>query len=158
MSGDGLADTGSENVLVTPGDVTTISGAAAASTSRDAVTTGGDAIAVNLSPDGKVLNVAFITGLGEAQIIQLKVADLRDGRGPAQRGDEGSDGDGIVIAGDLTTVSAAAIAADEGAATSVTGISVSAELGDGGDLTLTFIDENGDLQLIETNVARLLPG
>ena len=185
MSGNGFVDADGENVLITSGDVTTISSgqAAAASEGRDAVATGGDAIAANVSADGQMLNVAFMTGRGDAQIIQVNVGDLTRGRESAQRADaapgggagagagsgatdspdsdaaaDAGDREAIIIAGDLTTLSGAAIAANAGAATTLTGISVAAELGDRGDLTLTFVDGDGDLQLIETNVAELLQG
>ena len=150
MEGHEFVDPDAENVVVAPGDVTTISSAEGSSESRAPVATGGDAVAASLSADGEVLNVAFMTGDGHAQIIQVKVSDLRTANAPA-------DGDNIVIDGDLTTVSEAAIAAGGGAATSLPGIAVAAQLGQQGELSLSFVDGNGDLQLIETNVAELVP-
>ena len=162
MNGNEFVDPDAQNVVVTSGDVTTISSASAPDDSGDAVAAGGEAIAVSLSPDGEVLNVAFMTGGGHAQIIQVKVTDLTRGREAARAGDAGTDAqaagdDAIVIEGDLSTVSEAAIAANGGAAESLAGISVAAALGGDGELSLTFVDGNGDLQLVETNVGALVP-
>ena len=171
MSGnDRSADPGGENVLITPGEITTISGSAGSADAGESIATGGDAVALSLSPDREMLNVAFLTGGGSAQIIQVAVADLtqacapRDGAVTAQRDDETSSGSVgtqppsdhadrlTVIAGHLTTVSGAAIAAGGGAATTVD-ISVAAELNAEGQLSLTFVDGEGDLQLVETRMA-----
>ena len=182
MNGNEFADSDAENVVVTSGDVTTINNASEPDVSGDPVAAGGEAIAASLSPDGEVLNVAFMTGGGHAQIIQVKVEDLIRGREAARAGDAAVDGgagtaardantqtrdagagsdagdDNVtVITGDLATVSAAAIAANAGAATSLVGIPVAAALGADGALSLTFVDGNGDLQLVETNVAELVP-
>ena len=150
MKGDEFVDPEAANVVITAGDVTTISSAPPPRGVGDPVAAGGDAVATSLSPDGEVLNVAFLTADGHAQIIQVKVRDLR-------RDDSDADADNTIIEGDLTTVSDAAIAAGEGAATSLPGIAVAAELGAQGELSLSFVDGNGDLQLIETNVAELVP-
>ena len=57
-----------ENVVVTPGDVTSIGDSA---TGGDGVATGGAAIAASLSADADVLNIAFVTGGGDVQFVQI---------------------------------------------------------------------------------------
>ena len=57
-----------ENVVVTQGDVTSIGDSAAGG---DGVATGGAAIAASLTPDLDVLNIAFVTGGGDVQFIQI---------------------------------------------------------------------------------------
>jgi hypothetical protein len=131
-----------ENVVVTSGDVTSISAAPGAA---DPVAEGGSAIAVSLSGEGDVLNVAFVTGAGDVQIVQIPLTRLL----PA-------DGDERVVTAGLTALSGDVIAAGGGAATPVGSIAVAASLSEGGDLNLSFADCNGDMQLIETNVAQLL--
>ena len=125
MTGDDFVKPDADNLVVTSGDVTTISSAAAPDDGGDPVAAGGEAIAASLSPDGEVLNVAFMTGGGDAQIIQVKVEDLIRGREAARADDDNV----TVITGDLATVSEAAIAANAGAATSLVGIPVAAALG-----------------------------
>ena len=47
---------------------------------------GGTAIAASLSPDGDVLNIAFVTGGGDVQIVQIRLADLMQGDAIAAAG------------------------------------------------------------------------
>lgn len=137
-----------ENVVVTSGDVTSISDTA---TGADAVVSGGPSIAASLTTDPDVLNVAFVTGGGDVQFVQIKVADLIPGGGDAAGGD-------VVVDAELTALSADAISRGGGAATAMGTIAVAATLTGAGDLTLSFADGDGDLQLVETNVAELLRG
>ena len=136
-----------ENVVVTAGDVTSISDTA---TGADAVVSGGPSIAASLTTDADVLNIAFVTGGGDVQFVQIKVADLIPG-GDATGAD-------VVVDAELTALSADAISRGGGAATPMGTIAVAATLTGAGDLTLSFADGHGDLQLIETNVAELLQG
>ena len=137
-----------EDVVVRPGDVTSISETA---TGADAVATGGTAIAASLTPDSDVLNIAFVTAGGDVQFVQIKLADLL----PGGASPTGAD---VVVSAELTALSADAISSGGGAATPVGTVAVAASLSAQGDLTLSFVDGNGDLQLIETNVAELLQG
>jgi hypothetical protein len=135
-----------ENVLVTSGDVTTISDAPSGG---EPVAAGGSEIAVSLTFEPDVLNLAFVTGTGNVQILQIEVADLTGARAT-------SAGEDVVVNAELTTLSGEVIRAGSGAATPVGTIAVAASLGEQGDLRLSFADVDGDLQLIETNVAALL--
>lgn len=147
MSGHTFVSAGDgENVLVTSGDVTSISDSPSGG---DPVTTGGSAIAVSLTSEPDVLNVAFVTGAGNVQIIQIAVAAL------TSVGSASSGADLVVDAG-LTTLSGEVINAGSGAATSVGTIAVATSLDEQGDLRLSFVDGDGDLQLIEANIAELL--
>ena len=137
-----------ENVVVTSGDVTSISDSPSGG---DPVAAGGSAIAVSLTSDPDVLNLAFVTGAGSVQIIQIALADLTAVRASPN-------GDDVVIDAELTTLSGDVISAGSGAATPVGTIAVATSLGEQGDLRLSFVDGDGDLQLIETNVAALLQG
>ena len=146
MSRDHRVDPDDENVLVVAGDVTSIDDSA---NTGQAVAAGGDSIAVSLTPDGALLNVAFVTASGGVQILQIAVGDLVHPAGAA------SAGDGVVSA-ELTALSSDVISAGEGAATSVGTIMAAADLDGEGNLSLSFSDGDGHLQLIETNVAELL--
>lgn len=137
-----------ENVVVTAGDVTSISDSA---TGADAVASGGPSIAASLATDPDVLNIAFVTGGGDVQFVQIKVADLVPGEG-------GATGADVVVDAELTALGADVISRGGGAATPMGTIAVAASLTGAGDLTLSFADGHGDLQLIETNVAELLQG
>lgn len=149
MSGDPTPAAGDdENVVVTAGDVTSISDSAGGA---DAVATGGTAIAASLTSDPDVLNIAFVTGGGDVQFVQIHVADLLPGDGAATGAD-------VVVDAELTALSGDAISRGEGAATPMGTISIAASLSRAGDLTLSFADGHGDLQLIETNVGELLQG
>src|SRR4051794_11386169 len=117
-----------ENVVVTSGDVTSISAAPGAA---DPVAEGGTAIAVSLSAAADVLNVAFVTGAGDVQILQIPLAGLL----PA-------DGDERVVAAELTALGGEVIAAGGGAATPVGPVAVAASLGEAGELNLSFADGN----------------
>ncbi len=136
-----------ENVVVTSGDVTSIS---AAGTGADPVAAGGTAIATSLSPEGNVLNIAFVTGGGDVQIVQIRLADL-------MQGDAIASGD-VVVQAELTQLSGDVIRAGSGAATPVGTVAVAATLGEDGDLNLSFADGNGDMQMIEANIAEVLRG
>ena len=137
-----------ENVVVTAGDVTSISDSA---TDADAVVSGGPSIAASLTTDPDVLNIAFVTGGGDVQFVQIKVADLIPGEG-------GATGADIVVDAELTALGGDVISRGGGAATPMGTIAAAASLTGAGDLTLSFADGHGDLQLIETNVAELLQG
>jgi hypothetical protein len=137
-----------ENVVVTAGDVTSISDSA---TGADAVASGGPSIAASLTTDPDVLNIAFVTGGGDVQFVQIKVADLIPGEG-------GATGADIVVDAELTALGGDVISRGGGAATPMGTIAAAASLTGAGDLTLSFADGHGDLQLIETNVAELLQG
>lgn len=166
MDGNTFVDADGKPVLIMPGNVTSFADAPA----DDAVSAGGTALAASLSDDRAVLNVAFVTGRGDAQIIQLNVVDLAPtvpakapGEGDTESSDpaadappDGDDGAVMIVSGHLTTLSGAAISAGAGEATSVAGIAVAAGLDDRGDLRLSFVDGDGHLQLIETNVAELV--
>ncbi len=141
----GIAD---ENVVVTPGDVTSIGDSAAGG---DGVATGGATIAASLSEDADLLNIAFVTGSGDVQFVQLPVADLLSDGAAAGSGD-------VVVSGELTALSGDVISSGSGAATPLGTVAVSANLGEQGDLSLSFVDGNDHLQLIETNIAELLQG
>jgi len=145
--GHAFAGEEGENVVVTPGDVTSISSASG----DEPLAAGGAAIAASLSADHDLLNIAFVTGGGDVQIVQIGLADLTQG--------DGSGGeDGVVVAAELTALSGDVIRSGGGAATPVGTIAVAATLGAQGDLSLSFADGNGDMQLIETNVAEVLQG
>jgi type IV pilus biogenesis protein CpaD/CtpE len=137
-----------EDVVVSSGDVTSISDSA---TGADAVAAGGTAIATSLSPERDVLNIAFVTGSGDVQFVQIKLEDLRQGAASASGAD-------VVVSAELTALHSDAISSGSGAAIPVGTVAVAAALGEDGELTLSFVDGNGDLQLIETNVAALLEG
>ena len=141
------ADDEDENVVVLPGNVTSISQAASGA---DAVATGGEAIAASLSADTDMLNIAFVTGGGDVQIIQIIVADVIQG-GAAVSDEE------VIVSGDLTALSGEVISSGAGAATPLGTVAVVASLDRQWLLSLSFVDGNGDLQLIETNVAELVP-
>jgi len=79
------------------------------------------------------------------QIVQIPVTGLL----PA-------DGAERVVTAELTALGGDVIAAGDGAAIPVGPVAVAASLGEDGDLNLSFADGNGDMQLIETNVAQLL--
>lgn len=153
MNGDAFVAADDEAVLIKTGDVTTISGGPSPGDGSDGIATGGEAIAASLSPDQDVLNVAFFTGAGGVQIIQLRVADLTRARTTA-----GRVGDGLaVMTGELTALSGEVISNGRGAATAVGSVAVAAGVDGRGELNLSFVDGEGDLQLIQTNVAELLP-
>ena len=135
-----------ENVVVTAGDVTSISDTASGT---DAVASGGTSIAASLTADSDVLNIAFVTGGGDVQFVQIKVADLIPAGGDATGAD-------VVVDAQLTALAADVISQGGGAATPMGTIAVAASLTAEGDLTLSFADGQGDLQLIETNVAAIL--
>jgi hypothetical protein len=145
MSGDPSPAGADEDVVVTSGDVTSISDSASGA---DAVASGGSAIAASLTADGDVLNIAFVTGGGDVQFVQIKVADLIPGGGAS-----GAD---VVVSAELTALSGDVISSGGGEATPMGTIAVAANLDRAGDLTLSFSDGNGDVQLIETNVGELL--
>ena len=146
MSGDPSTAGADEDVVVTSGDVTSISDSASGA---DAVAAGGTAIAASLTADGDVLNIAFVTGGGDVQFVQIEVADLI----PAGGGASGAD---VVVSAELTALSGDVISSGGGEATPMGTIAVAANLDRDGDLTLSFSDGNGDVQLIETNVGELL--
>lgn len=154
MNGDAFVAADDESVLIKTGDVTTISGGPSPSDAGDGIATGGEAIAASLSPEQDVLNVAFFTGAGGVQIIQLRVADLSRARQTAA----GADDEMAVMDAELIALSADVISNGRGAATPVGSVAVAAGLGDQGDLNLSFVDGDGDLQLIQTNVVELVPG
>jgi hypothetical protein len=143
---DAQAETGPEEVLVTSGDVTSIGDGAGGA---DAVATGSAEIAASLTTDPDMLNIAFVTGGGDVQFLQISVDDL------IPHGATASDGD-VVVNAELTALSADAISSGRGAATPVGSVSVAAHLDPQGDLSLSFVDGEDHLQLIETNVAQLL--
>ena len=148
MEGDPKTFTGAdaEDVVVTSGDVTSISDSAGGA---DAVAAGGTTIATSLTPDRDVLNIAFVTGGGDVQFIQIKLDDLLQGEAAASGAD-------VVVSAELTALRADAISSGSGAAVPVGTVAVAAALGERGDLTMSFVDGDGDLQLIETNVTELL--
>jgi len=86
-----IVDGDGENIIVMAGNVTTISGDADGGDGGDATADGGDAIAGNISAQG-VLNLAFVTGTGDVQIIQVNVADLTQGNNTATGGGALADG------------------------------------------------------------------
>ena len=137
-----------DEVLVTSGDVTSIGDG---SDGADAVATGRGEIAASLSTDPDVLSLAFVTGAGDVQFLQINVDDL------IPRGASTSDED-VVVDAELTALSADAISSGRGAATPVGTVSVAAHLTEQGDLSLSFVDGDERLQLIETNVGQLLQG
>jgi len=137
-----------DEVLVTSGDVTSIGDGA---DGADAVATGRGEIAASLSTDPDVLSLAFVTGAGDVQFLQINVDDL------IPRGASTSDED-VVVDAELTALSADAISSGRGAATPVGTVSVAAHLTEQGDLSLSFVDGDERLQLIETNVGQLLQG
>lgn len=135
-----------EDVVVTSGDVTSISDSASGA---DAVAAGGATIATSLTPDGDMLNIAFVTGGGDVQFLQIKLDDLLQGAASASGGD-------VVVSAELTALPGDAISSGGGAAIPVGTVAVAAALSEQRDLTMSFVDGNDDLQLIETNVAELL--
>lgn len=146
---DAQAEPGAdEEVLVTSGDVTSIGDGA---DGADAVATGRGEIAASLSTDPDVLSLAFVTGAGDVQFLQINVDDL------IPRGASAGDGE-VVVNAELTALSADAINSGGGAATPVGTVSVAAHLTEQGDISLSFVDGDDRLQLIETNVGQLLQG
>ncbi len=147
---DGPTSSGAddEHVVVSSGDVTSIGDPGS---DAEPVASGGSSIAASLTSDPDVLNIAFLTGGGDVQFVQLHVADLIPGGASASAGD-------VVVTAELTALSADVIGSGGGAATPVGAIAVAANLDAQGDLSLSFVDGNGHLQLIETNVAELLQG
>lgn len=135
-----------ETVVVTSGDVTSISDSASG---VDAVASASAEIAISLTTDPDVLNIAFVTGGGDVQFVQIKVADLIPSGGAA--------GTDVVVEAQLTALSREVISHGGGAATPVGTIAAAASLSGAGDLTMSFADGQGDLHMIETNVAELLP-
>ena len=179
-NGNAIVDGDGENIIVMAGDVTSISGDADGGDGGEATADGGDAIAGNVSDQG-VLNLAFVTGSGDVQIIQVNVADLTQGANTATGGnalanggdggaaDSGNtqvgngnaehDGDAdnvIIIEGNVIAVSGVADGGDGGPGIATGGTAVAANLGVQGGLNLTFVDTDGDVQIIATNVAELL--
>lgn len=147
MDGDQtFTGAGGEDVVVSAGDVTSISDSASGA---DAVASGGPSIAASLTPDRDVLNIAFVTGNGDVQFIQIKLDDLLQGAASASGAD-------VVVSAELTALRGDAISSGSGAAIPVGTVAVAAALSEQRDLTMSFVDGNGDLQLIETNVAELL--
>lgn len=144
--GHTFADAEGENVVVTSGDVTSISDSPS---DEDPVAAGGSAIALSLTSDPDLLNVAFVTGRGDVQIIQIKLADLTEADGTLRTRE-------VVVSAELTMLSGDVVRAGAGAATSGGAIAVATNLGEQGDLHLSFADAEGDLQLIEANVRELL--
>jgi hypothetical protein len=142
------ADGEDDNVVVTSGDVTSISDSAS---DGEPVAAGGTAIAASLTADPDALNIAFVTGSGDVQFVQIPVAEL------LRKGAASTDAD-VVVSAELTALSSDVISSGGGAATPVGTVAVATSLSPDGDLNLSFVDGNGDMQLIETNVAELLPG
>lgn len=134
-------------MLVTSGDVTSIGDGAGGG---DAVVAGRAEIAASLSGDADVLNLAFVTGDGGVQFLQIGVDELLPGGALA-----GEDVDTVVSA-QLTALSGDAIESGSGAATPLGTVAVATQLSADGDLSLSFVDGADRLQLIETNVAQLL--
>ena len=146
---DAQAELGADDeVLVTSGDVTSIGDG---SDGADAVATGRGEIAASLSTDPDVLSLAFVTGTGDVQFIQIGVDDLVS---PGTRASEGD----VVVNAELTALRGDAISSGGGAATPIGTVSVAAHLSEQGDLSLSFVDGDERLQLIETNVGQLLQG
>ena len=146
---DAQAELGADDeVLVTSGDVTSIGDGASG---EDAVAVGRSDVAASLTRDPDVLNVAFVTGAGDVQFIQIGVDDLVS---PGTRASEGD----VVVNAELTALRGDAISSGGGAATPIGTVSVAAHLSEQGDLSLSFVDGDERLQLIETNVAQLLDG
>ena len=139
-------DDEADDVVVTSGDVTSIS---ESESGADALATGGESIAASLSADADMLNIAFVTGGGDVQIIQITVDDVIQGGATASAGE-------VIVSGDLTALSGEVISSGAGAATPMGTVAVAANLDGQGALSLSFVDGNGDLQLIETNVAELV--
>lgn len=144
--GAGAGARAEDEVLVTSGDVTSIGDG-----SDGAVATGRGEIAASLSTDPDVLSIAFVTGAGDVQFLQIDVDDL------IPRGATAGDGD-VVVNAELTALSGDVISSGSGAATPVGTVSVAAHLSEQGDLSLSFVDGDERLQLIETNVGQLLQG
>ncbi len=145
MNGNLFADADGDDVLITSGDVTSIGETASA----DAVASGGPVIAASLSPGQDVLNVAFVTGSGGVQIIQIVVAELTQGDGDVSGGD-------VIVTAELTALSSEAISVGRGEATCAGTTAVAANLSEHGQLILSFVDVEGHVQLIETNIAGLV--
>jgi hypothetical protein len=141
---DAAAD--AEDVFVTAADVTSIGDGASGG---DAVAVGRSDIAASLTTDPDVLSIAFVTGAGDVQFLQIGLDDL------APRGATAGDED-VVVDAELRALSADAISSGSGAATPVGTVSVAAHLSAQGDLSLSFADGDDRLQLVETNIAQLL--
>lgn len=144
MNGNEFVDTDAENVVVTSGEVTAISSTPASEDSGDAVAADGEAITASLSPDGKVLNLAFIDRAGHAQIIQVRVTVLTRAREAARAGEVGTEAhagsDDVVV----STRQRSGDRSQRRRRNLVCRVSVAAELGDQGQLSQTFVDCNGD--------------
>jgi len=141
------ADPPSEEVLLTSGDVTSIRDDPG---DADAVETGRAEIAASLTTDPDVLNLAFVTADGGVQFLQIDVDELVPG-GPDATGDVD-----VVVSAQLTALGGDVIGSGSGAATPVGTVAVAAQLNQQGDLSLSFVDGDDRLQLVETNVAQLL--
>ncbi len=137
-----------EEVLVTSADVTSIG---LGGSGEDAVAVGRSDVAVSLTRDPDVLNIAFVTGAGDVQFIQIDVDELVS---PGARASEGD----VVVNAELTALSGDAISSGGGGATPIGTVSVAAHLSEQDDLSLSFVDGDERLQLIETNLAQLLHG
>lgn len=137
-----------EAVLVTSGDVTSIGDEASGD---HAVAVGRSDVAASLTSDPDLLNIAFVTGAGDVQFIQIDVDDLV---APGARAGEAD----VVVNAELTALRGDAISSGGGAATPIGTVSVAAHLSEQGDLSLSFVDGDERLQLIETNIAQLLHG
>lgn len=143
---DAHAGADGEDVFVTSADVTSIGDGASGD---DAVAVGRSDVAVSLTTNPDVLSIAFVTGAGDVQFLQIKLDEL------VPSGATASDGD-VVVDAELTALSGDAISSGSGAATPVGTVSVASHLGEQGDLSLSFVDGEDRLQLVETNVAQLL--
>jgi hypothetical protein len=146
LPSDAHAAADGEDVFVTSADVTSIGDGASGG---DAVVVGRSDVAVSLTTGPDVLSIAFVTGAGDVQFLQIDLADL------VPSGATASDGD-VVVDAELTALSGDAISSGSGAATPVGTVSVAALLDEQGDLSLSFVDGEDRLQLVETNVAQLL--
>jgi len=142
------AGTDADEVLVTSGDVTSIGDGAHG---EDAVAVGRSDVAASLTRDPDVLNIAFVTDAGDVQFIQIDVDGLVS---PGARAGERD----VVVDAELTALHGDAISGGGGAATPIGTVSVAAHLSEQGDLSLSYVDGDERLQLIETNVAQLLDG
>jgi len=145
-SSDPHAGADAEEVLVTSADVTSIGDGVSGE-----VAVGRSELAASLTRDPDVLNMAFVTGAGDVQFIQIDVDDLVS---PGARASEWD----VVVKAELTALSGDAISGGGGAAIPIGTVSVAAHLSEQGDLSLSFVDGDERLQLIETNVAQLLHG
>lgn len=157
-----LLDGNGANVIVTAGDVETISGDA----TGGMASVGGGAIAANVTARN-ALNVAFVTGRGDIQIVQVNLDDVAQ-RGDSAEGDDSAStgcagGDAysdnvVVVDGTVTAISGNATGGAGGAAVSAAGTAVSVNISAQGDLDLEFVDPSGDTQFIQTNIRELIQG